>query len=469
MREMSGALIGIEQAFHSANSWSLSVVSLFFSQRPFSASLLPGSRIRTIGVLLTENLEKRRNIVRLFRLAEYPMKKPSLLVVFLTVMIDLIGFGIVLPLLPVFSEQFGASGLLIGIIMAAYSAMQFVFAPIWGRVSDRIGRRPVLLASTSVASLSYVVFALGCGLEHQGALWIFLGSRLIAGACGANITVAQAYVADISAPEERSKRMGLIGMAFGLGFIIGPAIGGLGVKWFGMPGPGWAAALLCAINFISASIFLKESWTPQAEHVRARPHGEQWRHTLSHPALALLIAVFFLATICFTCFETTLGLLVNQNFGFDASNPHEAQYIGYLFTFAGLIGAVVQGGLIGRLVNTWGEPRVIAGSMFLVGISLAPLPYIHTWLPLLGAVGILAAGSSMSRPPLFGMISRLTDPHEQGATLGVAQSCGSLGRIIGPIFAGAFYHVHPSLPYLVCAALALLTSLIAWNYLTRHA
>src|SRR5437867_3409261 len=156
------------------------------------------------------------------------MRKPSVLVIFLTVFIDLIGFGIVVPLVPVYSTHFGAHGVVIGIIIASFSAMQFLFAPIWGRLSDRHGRRPILLLSTAGAAGSYVLFALSSGMEnHVTALWLMVLSRMFAGLCGGNITVAQAYIADITPPEERSKKMGLIGMAFGLGVIVGPALGGI--------------------------------------------------------------------------------------------------------------------------------------------------------------------------------------------------------------------------------------------------
>src|SRR5881394_2868621 len=177
------------------------------------------------------------------------MRKPTLLVVFLTVFIDLIGFGIVLPLLPIYSRNFGASGFWIGLIMASFSAMQFLFAPAWGRLSDRIGRRPVLLVSTAGAAVSYAIFAFGSGLQDHTALWVILGSRMLAGICGANITVAQAYIADVTPPEDRSKKMGLIGMAFGLGFVCGPPLGTLGIELFGFRGPGFLAAGLCVINF----------------------------------------------------------------------------------------------------------------------------------------------------------------------------------------------------------------------------
>jgi DHA1 family tetracycline resistance protein-like MFS transporter len=413
------------------------------------------------------------------------MRKPSLFVIFLTVFVDLIGFGIVLPLLPIYSRNFEAQGITIGLIMAAYSVMQFVFAPIWGRLSDRIGRRPVLLVSTAAAAASYAVFALGSKEQGTLGLWILLASRLLAGVCGANITVAQAYIADISPPDQRSKRMGLIGMAFGLGFVFGPGIGGLSIKLFGVTGPGWVAAAFCAVNFFLTLAILGESWKPGTDPVAARPHFAQWAHTFSQPKLALLIAVFFLATFCFTCFETTLGLLIGQNFQLNTAGLQDATISGYLFAYCGIVGAFVQGGAIGRLVKKFGEPKLIALSLVIFGVSLAPLPFIkgntplswgvlfrpegHPWLLLLLFLGLLSIGSSLTRPPVFGLISILTPAHEQGATLGVAQSAGSLARIIGPIAAGAFYQFRPSLPYLVCAALSLVTALLAWMALCRGA
>lgn len=390
--------------------------------------------------------------------------KPSLGVIFLTVLVDLIGFGIVLPMLSVFTDHYGASKILVGLIMASFSAMQFFFSPLLGRLSDRIGRRPVLLASTATASLSYAVFGWGCHIGETNpnlALWILLGSRMIAGACGANISVAQAYIADITPPEKRSKSMGLIGMAFGLGFTIGPAIGAAAMAHWGVPGLGMAAAAICAVNFVSAFVILKESWTPSAEHVQPRPHWAQWKHTLQQPTIGLLVLVYFLSLCCFACFETTLGLLVKENFHLDPMNPADAKKIANIFTYCGLIGAFVQGGLTGRLVKSMGEGMVIALSLILVAISLVWLPFALTWKLLLVAVGILAIGSSLARPPLFGMISKLTPATEQGATIGVAQGAGSLGRIAGPIFAGALMHHQIGTPYVVCGVLALFTGLLA--------
>src|SRR5580658_8461309 len=195
------------------------------------------------------------------------MKKTSVGIIFLTVLIDLIGFGLILPLIPIYSQNFHAKGWEIGVIMGSYSLMQFMFAPVWGRLSDRIGRRPVLLTSTACACLSYVIFAIGSGLHGQVALGVMLISRLFAGICGANITVAQAYIADITPPEKRSAKMGLIGMAFGLGFILGPILGAVSSKYFGLTAPGWTAASLCALNFVWAFARLAESWQPAGHSV----------------------------------------------------------------------------------------------------------------------------------------------------------------------------------------------------------
>jgi MFS family permease len=398
------------------------------------------------------------------------MKRPSVLIIFLTVFIDLIGFGIVVPLVPLFSRQFGAHGFTIGVIIAAFSAMQFVFAPIWGRLSDRIGRRPVLLLSTLGAGVSYALFALSCGLDSsRAALGLMLLSRVLAGICGGNITVAQAYIADITPAAERSRRMGLIGMAFGLGFIFGPILGGVSLKFFGITGPGWTAAALCAANFLLALVILAES-RPTSRSVVARPHLEQWMHTLRTPRVGLLVVVFFLTTFCFSCFESTLPLLVSDNFRLDLRNDRAAAVaVVYLFAYCGIIGAVIQGGAIGWLVRRFGEPRLITLSLALTAASFVALPFIKggpplswrvlwqpegaPWLALLLALGLLAVGSSLTRPPLFGLLSNLTHEHEQGANIGVAQGAGSLARILGPVFATTTLHYLPPLPYLICAAL----------------
>jgi multidrug resistance protein len=396
------------------------------------------------------------------------MRKPSVLIIFLTVFIDLIGFGIVIPLIPIYGKMLSASGWEIGALMGVFSLMQFVFAPLLGRLSDRIGRRPVLLMSTAGAAISYVIFAYGSGLQGRTALLVMFLSRAFAGLCGANITVAQAYIADITPPDQRSKKMGLIGMAFGLGFIFGPPLGGFAREYFGIRGPGEVAACLCAINFLLALLILPESRKPDSQAVAQRPHLNQWMHTLTSPKLGLLIGVFFLATFAFTCFETTLGLLIFHKFpDITPESEKGIKLVTNLFMYAGLVGALVQGGLTGRLVKALGEPKLVALSLLLVGVSLGCLPFANGWPALLIFLGLLSIGSSLARPPVFGMISNLTPPNEQGVTIGVAQGCGSLARIVGPLFSAALFFKNPAFPYLICGGLSLITGLIAGQRLSR--
>jgi MFS family permease len=408
------------------------------------------------------------------------------LVIFLTVFIDLIGFGIIVPLIPSYSEHFGAHGALIGLIFASYSAMQFIFSPIWGRLSDRHGRRPILLISTAGAAVSYMVFARSTGLEnHTAALWLMVVSRMFAGICGGNITVAQAYIADITPPAERSKKMGLIGMAFGLGFILGPFIGGESLRHLGDTGPGWVAAGLCAANFLLALFILTESHKPDSAQAPPRPHLDQWAHTLRQPRVGFLVVVFFLATFCFSCFESTLALLVGANFHLDFKrDATSASTVAYLFVYCGLIGALVQGGAIGRLVKKMGEPKVIALSLVLTAASFAWIPFLKgtsnlswkvllqhdglPWVWLLLALALLSVGTSLTRPPLFGLLSNLTPNNEQGATIGVAQGAGSLARILGPIFATALLAWSPALPYLTCAVVLLGTTVLVVQRLQQQ-
>ncbi|MGB0422407.1 MAG: MFS transporter, partial [Limisphaerales bacterium] len=233
------------------------------------------------------------------------MRKPTLFVLFLIVFVDLVGFGIVLPLLPLYSEKLGASGLMIGCIVASYNLMQFFFAPWLGKLSDRIGRRPIILLSTAGSAISYALFGYASGLSGTQGLVMLLVSRVLAGICGANLSVASAYVADITPPEKRSSGVGMvIGMGFGLGFIFGPLIGGLSNHFLGEAAPGWVAASICLFNFIAAFFILAESRSKDAKPPVKRSQWAQWAHTLKQPKLGILVLLVFLATICFACFET---------------------------------------------------------------------------------------------------------------------------------------------------------------------
>jgi DHA1 family tetracycline resistance protein-like MFS transporter len=303
---------------------------------------------------------------------------------------------------------------------------------------------------------------------------MLLISRVFAGICGANVSVASAYIADVSPPEKRSKNMGLIGMAFGLGFIFGPAIGSFSAKALGQAGPGFVAGVVCLLNFTLTWAILGESRGPGTAGSTPRPKLQQWLHSLTQPTVGILLVIYFLAIYCFASFESTFSRLLHRRY-------HNAdEFIGYLFTYCGLLAAVLQGGLIGRLVKRFGEPWLVAGSLFLFAIGLVLIPALDPGLPvtrldnaivwaawLILGLGCVAAGSAINRPPTFGLISLNTPADEQGATLGVAQSAGSLARILAPVSANLLYQLDAALPYYFCALIALGAGVLAWAYLCR--
>ena len=384
------------------------------------------------------------------------MKSGSpLLVIFLTVFIDLIGFGICLPLLPKYAERYGAQGWQIGAAMGVYSLMQLVFAPWWGQLSDRIGRRPVLLVSNFGSIIAYGLFGLSASYIGDTGFWILIGSRVFAGICGANLSVASAYIADVTTPDKRSKGMGLIGMAFGLGFILGPVIGSQAFKHFGLAGPGAVAAVICAINFLLGCFILPETRKKDVAPPIRRPRFAQIRHVLGMKEVGFLIGIYFLGTFAFTAFESTLPLLLDAKLRFDE------EHVGYVFAFCGIMAAMVQGGGIGRLVKSFGERRLIGASLIVVAVSLVLMPLANSLPTMLAALAVFAIGSGINRAPTMGLISQLSPADEQGTTLGVAQSAGTLARVLGPTVATTLYDLWLPAPYLACATIALLAGLLA--------
>jgi multidrug resistance protein len=371
-----------------------------------------------------------------------------LVIIFITVFIDLLGFGIIIPLLPFYAESFGASAFTIGLLGTVFSLMQFLVAPLCGRWSDRIGRRPIILAGLLASAAAYVALALADSLA------LIFAARIVGGIAGGNIPTAQAYIADITTHENRAKGMGLVGAAFGLGFIIGPALGGILTR-FGHATPMWCAAALCFGNFIAAVFLLPET-----------RHGDRERLTLGrfdlfkrarhHGGLVPLLLVFFLASMAFSGFEATFALFTERRFGFNGER------IGYVFAFIGLILAVVNGVLVGRVVPWLGERRLIPAAIALIalGLSLVPLAYS---VPVLFAVcGTMAVGMGFNNPSLTSAVSRLSDPSEQGGMLGLAQSLAALGRIVGPAWGGfLFDRAGTTMPYLSAAAVMAVALLLA--------
>lgn len=388
------------------------------------------------------------------------MKKPSVWAVFFVVFIDLIGFGIVLPLLPIYTERFGANGWWLGLITASYSLMQFVFSPWWGRLSDRVGRRPILMISTAGVGGSYLLFAWASTLTGQQALIGILISRLVGGVFAANISVAQAYIADITSGPERTKKLGLIGMAFGCGFILGPAIGALSARG-GLWMPGIIAGCICMGNLVYTFFKLPES-LPESRRGPSTREGRfaHFREVMSRPGVGFLIWLTFVTTVCFVCFEVALGLLVLDNLNLDPDRSRE--YAGWLFAYCGLIGAFVQGRGVGFLLDRLGHKNLILVSLVTYGISLFILPFAKDLVTLLIGLAVLGFGSTAFRPPVTGLISMMTASNEQGATLGVSQSMSSLARSFSPfIVAPLYFSVGKASPFLLCGGLAFLAGIVA--------
>ena len=366
-----------------------------------------------------------------------------LAIIFVTVFIDLLGFGIIIPLLPFYAESFGANAFTIGLLGTSFSLMQFLFSPIWGRWSDRVGRRPIILIGLLGSCLSYFTLAVAASLPL-----VFL-ARLIGGIAGANIPTAQAYIADVTTPENRAKGMGLVGAAFGMGFVFGPALGGV-LSRFGPATPMWCASALCLANFVAAWLFLPESRTP-APHGEALGRLDAFRRAVGHPQLLLLLALYFVVTVSFSGFEATFALFTERRFGFTAAS------IGLVFSFIGVVLAVVQGVLVGKVVKRVGEARLISFATLLIAISLGLVPFSRTVPLLMVTLAVLSIGMGFNGPSLSSMVSKTSDPNDQGGILGLASALASLGRVIGPAWGGfLFDRFGMTMPYLSAAAIMLI-------------
>jgi MFS transporter, DHA1 family, tetracycline resistance protein len=362
------------------------------------------------------------------------MKRSPLLVIFVTVFIDLIGFGIVIPVLPFYVEgtQFDASPRAVGLLFASYSVMQLIFTPILGRLSDKYGRRPVLFFSLLGTSAGFFI------LGFATTLWMLFAGRIIDGITGGNISTAQAYIADVTTEENRAKGMGLIGAAFGLGFIFGPALGGILSRW-GVHVPFLFAGALSLANATLLYFVLPETVTPDhpARQSAATGRWSQLVRALRQSRLAFVLAVYFLFVTAFSVMTASFGLFTLFRFGFDAHDT------GWIFAFVGVVGAAIQGGLIGRLVKAFGEPALVIAGALLFTLSLVLIPFTgpQTGMPALLALGALfALGNGLATPSLTSLASKSAGAGEQGGVLGVTQSVASLARVVGPLVSAALIY-----------------------------
>lgn len=369
-------------------------------------------------------------------------KRRALLAVFLTIFVSLVGFGIVIPLLPFYAKKFQATELQIGLLFASFSAAQLLASPILGEWSDRWGRRPVLILSLIGSAVSFVMLALAPNL-----LWLFL-SRILDGFTGGNITTARAYIADISPPEKRAKNFGLIGAAFGLGFILGPALGG-GLAHFGLAVPAWATA---GISLVAAGYAFFA--LPETVHLTPAKRPSPWREmpdTLTRSPAARLLWVNLILWIGFSVYQTTFPLFASARFNLGP------QQIGYVLAVVGIVGAFSQVALVGRVVHALGEKTTLLFGVLLniIGLTGAALTHSLTLFYLL--VGVATVGGSLGLPSLTSLISQSASAAEQGRVQGVAGSLESLARIIGPIWGNGMLQYSDALPYASAAGLLLIT------------
>lgn len=388
---------------------------------------------------------------------------------FLTVFIDLIGFGMVIPFLSYYAREYGASGVTVGAVVGMYSIMQFFFAPVWGRLSDRIGRRPVILVSLSASCVGYFLFAISRSLTL-----LFL-SRLIAGAGGANIGTAQAYIADKTTDENRARGMGIIGAAFGMGFILGPPLSGIlsavGTHR-GMPGnllPGLTASALSFLALTVAFFVLGESKAPDASVRSGIPpqfDPRVWRQMTAHRLLLSIIGTLFLTGLAVAGMETSVTLHARDRFHFTQLQ------MAWFFLFMGLIVATIQGGLLGRLAKRFGERRLIitGAASFTIGLTLVPLVYQVPKLYLV--VLFVAIGQGLTYPSLTSLLTKATPRSEHGSMLGLASGLSSLARFAGPLFTGFLYDLAQARGAFfggaMVTAIALLISLSMWRLPLLH-
>jgi MFS transporter, DHA1 family, tetracycline resistance protein len=380
-------------------------------------------------------------------------KRSSLAIIFVTVFIDLLGFAIVLPLLPRYAQHFQAGPSTLGMLMASFSAMQFIFSPIWGRVSDRVGRRPILIMGLAGSMVSYAIFGLASSLSPGGRLlglsplaWLFI-TRIGAGIFGATISTAQAYIADVTSPAQRARGMALIGAAFGVGFTFGPLLGALFVsgdtEGAPSPYPGYLASALSGLALLSAIFMLPESLRPDSA-----PSSFGWfllgnmATAMARAAIGPILLAMFFTTFAFAQFEATLALLTEQLGVSDKKN-----YL--VFAYVGFVLALSQGLIVRRLVPRVGEFRMsLAGTVLmaagLVGVAVAS--HLQSLVVLCVMIAVCVMGFSALTPSLQSLLSRNAQASEQGAILGIGQGIAAVARILGP-FIGIVLFKSGGVPY----------------------
>jgi MFS transporter, DHA1 family, tetracycline resistance protein len=385
-----------------------------------------------------------------------PLSKKALIIAFFTIFLDLLGFGIIIPIQPFYAKSLGATATVVTLLGASYSIMQFLFSPFWGQLSDRFGRRPIILFSVFISAIGHFIFAFASGL---GLLFL---ARSIAGFGNANLGTAQAIIADVTTKENRAKGMALIGVAFGLGFLFGPAIGGL-LGQISPQAPFIAAGILSVLNFIFAYFMLPETKSEKSvpSSRRILPFST-FKEAQQYVNVRTLLILSIIYTTGFSLMEQAISLYIEHIWVTDTSLSSDQRIeeaglmTAYFLIVVGITAIVVQGGLVGRLKNLLGEVRMIQIGISITMISMICIPLIgglKIFGYFLGVAVLLAIGTGILNPAKSALLSLSVPSNEQGSILGLNQSFSALGRAIGPTFSGLFYEIFVGLPFYVAFAL----------------
>lgn len=396
-------------------------------------------------------------------------RRSALVLMALTILIDFTGFGLIIPLLPFWAEHLGANPLGVGAIVTIYALAQFIFTPVLGRLSDRYGRRPVILISLGIETLSLVLTALA------GSLPLLLLARFIGGLGASNIGSAQAVVTDVTPAKDRARGMGLIGASIGIGFVIGPALSGA-LAPLGATLPFWTAAGVALLNTLLVFCFLPETHPKHGvQRGETLPTISQprrinrlsilwtgWQRGLRTPIVIRLILVNLLFTIAFTSMETIFPLFSQQKFGWGSTQN------AYVFTYIGIIVIIMQGGLVGRLVKRWDEQKVMFAGLILLACGLVVLAFSYQLALMLVSLGLLSIGDGAISPTISTLLSFASPIEAQGELLGLSQGIAGLGRVLGPMIAGSLDTLsNPGIPLLIGGILVLVAAFIIFPTLQK--
>ncbi len=362
------------------------------------------------------------------------MKKSPLLSIFLIVLVDVLGLTIILPLLPFYAESMGATPAVVGMLVSAYAVCQLLAGPPLGQLSDRVGRRPVLLVSQMGTFAGFLILA------YAQTLWVVFLARIIDGLTAGNLTVAQAYISDVTKPENRAKAFGIIGISFGLGFLIGPAVAGV-LAGFGNQAPIFAAAGL-SLTSILATYFLLPAVPPHPRPVDDTHRGwKLYLDAFTDKKLAPMLWQFFAFTFAFSTFFSGFALFAERRFTYHAA-PFGTKEVGYVFAFSGLVGILIQGGGIGPMVRALGERRLVELGFAAMAVGFAVLGMVYHIGYLLLAIAFITFGSAILRPSLTSLITSQVAKHRQGMVMGLMQSLMSIAQIVAPVVAGVLIQNH---------------------------